>query len=85
MTISGKSLTASMILRGSVGRRYSRADEEGVFLCCTVDFESLEDESVTVRHRDTAKQIRVKISDLRKVITELLNGAGFESFGELSS
>jgi len=50
---------------GSVGRRYARADEIGVPFCITIDFESLEDEMVTVRNRDTTKQERVKISELR--------------------
>lgn len=49
---------------GSVGRRYRRQDEIGTPFCVTVDFESLKDKKVTVRHRDTMKQERVKIKDL---------------------
>ena len=67
---------------GSIGRRYSRADEEGTFLCCTVDFESLEDDSVTLRHRDTARQIRLKTSELKSAVCKLIEGADFESFGK---
>jgi glycyl-tRNA synthetase len=48
----------------SIGRRYRRQDEVGTPLCVTVDFESLEDQSVTVRDRDTTEQVRVKIEDL---------------------
>ncbi len=50
--------------RQSIGRRYRRQDEIGTPLCITVDFESLEDDSVTIRDRDTMKQERVAIKDL---------------------
>src|SRR3989338_1177724 len=46
---------------GSVGRRYARADEMGVRYCITIDFDSLVDEAVTIRDRETTKQERVKI------------------------
>ena len=49
---------------GSIGRRYRRQDEVGTPWCVTVDFESLKDESVTIRDRDTLKQERVKIDEL---------------------
>ena len=58
---------------GSIGRRYSRADEIGIPYCITVDFDTLEDKSATVRDRDTTKQERVKISDLRETIGKLIN------------
>jgi glycyl-tRNA synthetase len=48
----------------SIGRRYRRQDEIGTPLCVTVDFESLDDKAVTIRHRDTMEQKRVKIKDL---------------------
>jgi glycyl-tRNA synthetase len=48
----------------SIGRRYRRQDEVGTPFCITVDFESLNDHSVTVRDRDTTAQTRVKIDDL---------------------
>ncbi len=50
----------------SIGKRYRRQDEIGTPLCVTVDFESIEDKSVTLRDRDTMKQERVKIEDLIK-------------------
>lgn len=56
----------------SIGRRYRRQDEIGTPLCVTVDFESLEDHAVTIRHRDTMKQSRVKIADLNAEISKLL-------------
>jgi glycyl-tRNA synthetase len=54
----------------SIGKRYRRQDEIGTPLCVTVDFDSLEDKAVTIRHRDTMEQQRVKIKDLTKAIAE---------------
>ena len=51
--------------RGSIGKRYKRQDEIGTFYCVTIDFETLEDEMVTVRYRDTGKQERIKIDELK--------------------
>jgi glycyl-tRNA synthetase len=56
----------------SIGRRYRRQDEIGTPLCVTVDFESLDDKAVTIRHRDTMEQTRVKIKDLNSAITDQL-------------
>lgn len=49
---------------GSIGRRYARADEIGIPICVTVDHQSVEDNTVTIRDRDTGKQKRVSIADL---------------------
>ncbi|MFH1788830.1 MAG: glycine--tRNA ligase [Candidatus Altiarchaeota archaeon] len=49
---------------GSIGRRYTRADEVGVPFCLTVDYDTLKDESVTIRERDSKGQERVKLSEL---------------------
>ena len=49
---------------GSIGRRYARADEAGVPVCITVDHQSIEDRTVTVRDRDTGEQNRVPIDNL---------------------
>ena len=49
---------------GSIGRRYARADEAGVPVCLTVDYDTLKDNSVTLRDRDTRAQERVPISEL---------------------
>jgi len=51
---------------GNIGKRYRRQDEIGTPYCLTVDFDSLENEEVTVRDRDTMKQERIKISELSK-------------------
>ena len=55
---------------GSIGKRYRRQDEAGTPFCITVDFDTLEDETVTVRHRDSMEQERVKIDDLIDFIAE---------------
>ncbi|MFQ6084291.1 MAG: glycine--tRNA ligase [Candidatus Aminicenantia bacterium] len=57
---------------GSIGRRYRRGDETGVLYAVTVDFETLKQNDVTIRWRDTMKQERVKIKDLVKVLKEKL-------------
>ncbi|HZX44754.1 MAG TPA: glycine--tRNA ligase [Candidatus Nanoarchaeia archaeon] len=59
---------------GSVGRRYARADEMGIPFCVTVDFDTLNDESVTVRDRDSTKQVRVKINKLASVLHDMIIG-----------
>jgi glycyl-tRNA synthetase len=56
----------------AIGRRYRRQDEIGTPLCVTIDFDSLEDQAVTVRDRDTTAQVRVPIADLASVIAERL-------------
>jgi len=53
---------------GSIGKRYARADEIGIPECVTIDYETMEDNTVTVRDRDTKKQIRVKIDELCEFI-----------------
>lgn len=57
---------------GSIGKRYRRQDEIGTPLCVTVDFESLEDQKVTVRHRDTMAQDRVAIDQLEAYVSSKL-------------
>ncbi|MBQ9092136.1 MAG: glycine--tRNA ligase, partial [Anaerotignum sp.] len=49
---------------GSIGKRYRRQDEVGTPFCITYDFESVEDQCVTVRDRDTMEQVRMPIADL---------------------
>ena len=53
---------------GTIGKRYARADEVGVPIDITVDFDTKEDNTVTIRDRDTEEQERVTISDLKKII-----------------
>lgn len=57
---------------GAIGKRYRRQDEIGTPLCITFDFESRDDKSVTVRNRDSMKQERVKIEDLKEYLEKAL-------------
>ena len=59
---------------GAIGRRYRRQDEIGTPYCVTVDFDTLEDDAVTVRERDTMKQERVSLSQVRSYFAERLLG-----------
>ena len=58
---------------GNIGKRYRRQDEIGTPWCIVVDFDTLTDDTVTVRDRDTGNQERVKVSDLVSYIKEKLN------------
>ncbi|MTK13476.1 MAG: glycine--tRNA ligase [Clostridiaceae bacterium] len=53
---------------GSIGKRYRRQDEAGTPYCITVDFDTLEDDTVTIRDRDTMQQFRIKIDEIRDFI-----------------
>lgn len=55
---------------GSIGKRYRREDEIGTPYCVTIDFDTLEDNTVTVRDRDTMEQIRLKIDEVAKWVEE---------------
>ncbi len=57
---------------GSIGKRYYRQDEIGTFACVTVDHDTLKDGTVTVRDRNTTKQVRVKTGELEKFLAERL-------------
>lgn len=58
----------------SIGRRYRRQDEIGTPFCVTVDFQSLEDNQVTIRDRDSMNQIRIPIAELSRTLTAKLSG-----------
>ena len=60
---------------GAIGRRYRRQDEIGTPFCITVDFESLDDKAVTIRHRDSMQQERIAIADLHAYLAHALRGA----------
>ena len=55
---------------GNIGKRYRRNDEIGTPFCITIDFETENDQSVTIRERDSMKQERIKISEIRKYIED---------------
>ena len=59
---------------GAIGRRYRRQDEIGTPYCVTVDFDTLEDNAVTVRERDTMKQERIGLDQIKSYFAERLLG-----------
>ena len=65
-----KEFTCDYDEAGSIGKRYRREDEIGTPYCITVDFDTLEDNQVTVRDRDTMEQIRIPISEVKNYIEE---------------
>ena len=58
---------------GNIGKRYRRQDEIGTPFCVTIDFDTLENDTVTVRDRDTGKQERVKVGELASLIKKNIN------------
>ena len=59
---------------GSIGRRYRRQDEAGTPFCVTVDFDTMDDEQVTIRDRDTMKQERIPLKAVRERLQNLISG-----------
>ena len=57
---------------GSIGKRYRRQDEIGTPFCITIDFDTLEDGTVTIRDRDSMEQERIKIDELEAYIAKKL-------------
>lgn len=69
---------------GSIGRRYARNDEIGTLFCITIDDDSLKNKNVTIRIRDSAKQVRIKINELKEVLKKVINEEGdLLKFGKL--
>ncbi len=62
---------------GSIGRRYRRNDEVGVPTAITIDYQTLKDDSVTLRERDSMKQERVPVRELSNILERYLSGADF--------
>ncbi|MHB8102393.1 MAG: glycine--tRNA ligase [Methanosarcina sp.] len=68
---------------GTIGRRYRRNDEIGTPYSVTVDYDTLEDGTVTIRDRDSMRQVRAPIKEIENVLYELIyRGRGFESAGK---
>ena len=61
---------------GSIGRRYARMDEVGTPCCITVDYDTKENGTVTLRERDSSEQVRVRTEDVPSAVVKLLSGAG---------
>ena len=68
---------------GSIGKRYARMDEVGTPYCATIDYDSLTDKSVTLRERDSCRQVRVAVSGLTQTVRALVEGeTAFEKAGQ---
>lgn len=59
---------------GAIGRRYRRQDEIGTPLCITIDYETKDDKAATVRDRDSMKQVRVPLSEIPKLVMDIISG-----------
>jgi glycyl-tRNA synthetase len=57
---------------GSIGRRYRRNDEVGTPYCVTIDYETIENRTVTIRERDSMRQVKVEVEQLRSILEGLL-------------
>jgi glycyl-tRNA synthetase len=69
---------------GSIGKRYLRQDAIGTPICITIDYDTVEkDDSVTIRDRDSEKQVRVKIRELREVVRKIIDGEDLLKLGKL--
>ena len=73
LTVNRELLPIAWDERGNIGKRYYSQDEIGTPYCVTIDFKTLEDDTVTIRDRDTTKQERVKIASLASQINSRLN------------
>ncbi|MFQ6136715.1 MAG: glycine--tRNA ligase [Candidatus Hydrothermarchaeales archaeon] len=71
-TLKGNNFLTIYDEADSIGRRYARVDEIGVPYAITVDFETLEDNTVTLRERDSTEQVRMKIDELPEILRDLL-------------
>ena len=58
--------------KDTIGKRYRRMDAIGTPFCVTIDHQTKEDNTVTIRYRDSMEQTRIAISDIRKVVEETL-------------
>jgi glycyl-tRNA synthetase len=63
------SLSSDYDVTGSIGKRYARQDENGTPWCVCVDYQTLEDNTVTIRHRDTTEQVRISLDELSSYIS----------------
>ncbi len=79
----GKEFTCAYDRSGTVGKRYARNDEQGTPFCITVDFEGVEDGTVTIRDRDTTTQARIPMANMRDTIRRLMDGASLGDVGKI--
>ncbi len=72
--LTNRGILASYDESGTIGRRYRRNDEIGTPYAVTIDYDTLEDSTVTIRDRDTMKQVRTSINTLENTLSELIYG-----------
>jgi glycyl-tRNA synthetase len=73
-TLRSKGIRVDYDTSGSIGRRYRRNDEVGTPYCVTIDYETLEQETVTIRDRDSMRQVKVEVNQLVDVLEGLFTG-----------
>jgi glycyl-tRNA synthetase len=73
LLLLGEGFAAEYDAAGSIGRRYARADEAGTPLCITIDYQTLKDETVTIRDRDSWKQVRARVDSLPENLRSYFN------------
>jgi len=76
LTLLKKRFVTAWDDRGNIGKRYLAQDEVGSPWCVTIDYTTLEDDTVTVRDRDTTKQDRVNIAQLANYVSDKLETGG---------
>lgn len=74
--------TAEYDESGAVGKRYRRHDEIGTPICATIDHQTLEDDTITLRDRDSMEQIRINAEDLKDVLARFYGGEDFSKLGK---
>lgn len=80
--LTNQGLSVEFDETGSIGRRYARADEAGVPLGITIDYDTLKDSTVTIRDRDSWKQVRTRIDELSDLLHKYFQGkANVEDLG----
>ena len=65
-----KHFSVTYDVTGAIGKRYRRQDEIGTPFCATIDFDTLENNTVTIRERDSMEQVRIKIEDIKEYIKQ---------------
>jgi glycyl-tRNA synthetase len=81
--LMGEGFTVEFDDSGSIGRRYARMDEVGTPLCITIDYTTLKDQTVTIRDRDSWKQVRTGVSELVKLLHDYFSyNKEFKDLGE---
>ena len=83
--LMNEGLTVEYDDSGSIGRRYARMDEIGTPLCITIDYQTIRDETVTIRDRDSWKQVRANTKQLAKLLhAYFTHKKEFENLGKLA-